>query len=606
MPPPSSHEGRRPSGSISQPWLSEEADSSNPETLHDIPLGDFQSGPANYSPKMPEAHTKIPRESMDSTNPRTSGTAQRLAELRAEMKANQEQIQQLSEAHRAVQNAVSGINATQELLSVAPMHGTVEGDAIQRNASTRTTASRYSQAAGQSDRPEQPLSQPPGVERQGWVDDEYYENNPWYGQAKDKPVFSLGKPLPHKSRFQKKQEQAKAQQDGDVEKGQGGVKSKPSRKGKRVQIAGNGDDSQQQMLDRDNSDGQNMKRNGSGQLYDHQPWDVDFRVPDLTTSQTEGEKAPGYEDGSKYNVGGETVGQREDDEAEEGRRDPNDLRNWWARMRAKYPEPLAEFAATCMSVFLGICATLSVNLSSNQEQQYGTYETACWAWGFAFMFGIYLGGGISGAHMNPAISVSLSIFRGFPWRQCGLYIIVQFLASITAAALAYGIYYDAIHYVDPNMESSYKNFFSYPQDWVTPGTAFGSQFVAAAVMMIAVLSLGDDQNNPPGAGMHAFILGLLQATLKFCLGYNTGSALNPASDFGPRLVALWVGYRTPLLFQNAWWVYGPWAAAMAGSIAGCVFYDSFIFVGTESPVNYRIPKAIHRRKKQLKNITTKF
>lgn len=55
------------------------------------------------------------------------------------------------------------------------------------------------------------------------------------------------------------------------------------------------------------------------------------------------------------------------------------------------------------------------------------------------------------------------------------------------------------------MESSYKNFFSYPQDWVTPGTAFGSQFVAAAVMMIAVLSLGDDQNNPPGAGMHAFV-----------------------------------------------------------------------------------------------------
>lgn len=541
---------------------------------------------------------------MDSTNPRTSGTAQRLAELRAEMRVNQEQIQQLSEAHRAVQNAVSGINATQELLHVAPMHGAADGDPIQRNASTRTNASRYSEAVGQSDRPEQPLSQPPGVERQGWVDDDYYDSNPWYGQAKEKPVYSLGRPLPHKSRFQKKKE-AEAQQNGDVEKGQGGMKSKASRKGKRVQIADNGDDSQQQMLNRGGTGGQSMRRNDSGQpIYDHQPWDADFRVPDLTTSQ--GEKAPEDREGENYNVGGERIGQREDDEAEEGQRDPNDLRNWWARMRAKNPEPLAEFAATLMSVFLGICATISVNLSANQEQQYGTYETACWAWGFAFMFGIYLGGGISGAHMNPAISVSLSIFRGFPWRQCGLYIIVQFLASISAAALAYGIYYDAIHYVDPNMQTSYKNFFSYPQDWVSPGTAFGSQFVAAAVMMIAVLSLGDDQNNPPGAGMHAFILGLLQAALKFSLGYNTGSALNPASDFGPRLVALWVGYRTPLLFDNAWWVYGPWAAAMAGSIAGCVFYDSFIFVGSESPVNYRIPKAIHRRKKQLKNLTTKF
>ncbi|KAI1406266.1 aquaporin-like protein [Hypoxylon fuscum] len=539
-----------------------------------------------------------------------------MAELRAEVKANQEQIQQLSEAHRAVQDAVSGIGATQDLLRVTPRQGTgtIAFDYLQRNVSTRSTASKYSEVLGQADRPGQPVTQPPGVERQGWVDEEYYEHNPWYGQAKDKPVFSLGRPLPHKSRFQRKKEQ-EMKQRGDVEKGQGDLKAKPSRKGKRVQIAGNSsDEAQQQMLEKNNSrDGlgqsNSVKRNDAGQpVYDYQPWNVDFRVPDLTgTQQGDGQKAPGYEEGAKYKVDGEPVGgQREDDEAEEGRKDPNDLRNWWARLRAKYPEPLAEFAATAMSVFLGICATISVNLSSSQEQQYGTYETACWAWGFAFMFGIYLGGGVSGAHMNPSISISLSIFRGFPWRQCGLYIIVQFVASIAAAALAYGIYYDAIHYVDPNMESSYKNFFSYPQDWVSPATAFCSQFVAGAIMMIAVFALGDDQNNPPGAGMHAFILGLLQATLKFSLGYNTGSALNPASDFGPRLVALWVGYRTPTLFQNAWWVYGPWAGALSGSIAGCVFYDLFIFVGSESPVNYRIPMAFRRRKNQLKDITRKF
>lgn len=187
------------------------------------------------------------------------------------------------------------------------------------------------------------MSQPPGVERQGWVDDDYYDSNPWYGQAKEKPVYSLGRPLPHKSRFQKKKE-AEAQQNGDVEKGQGGMKSKASRKGKRVQIADNGDDSQQQMLNRGGTGGQSMRRNDSGQpIYDHQPWDADFRVPDLTTSQ--GEKAPEDREGENYNVGGERIGQREDDEAEEGQRDPNDLRNWWARMRAKNPEPLAEFAA---------------------------------------------------------------------------------------------------------------------------------------------------------------------------------------------------------------------------------------------------------------------
>lgn len=55
------------------------------------------------------------------------------------------------------------------------------------------------------------------------------------------------------------------------------------------------------------------------------------------------------------------------------------------------------------------------------------------------------------------------------------------------------------------MQSSYKSFFSYPQTWVSPGTAVGNQCVAGAVMMIAVFALGDDQNNPPGAGMHAFV-----------------------------------------------------------------------------------------------------
>lgn len=217
------------------------------------------------------------------------------------------------------------------------------------------------------------------------------------------------------------------------------------------------------------------------------------------------------------------MGQTEDELARKGEKDPDELRNWWARLRAKYPEPMAEFLAvsdqgpavllvhmlifwqTGISIFLGITATLSVNLSKHQENKYGDYETASFAWGFAFMFGIYIGGGVSGAHMNPSISISLSLFRGFPWRQCVMYIIVQFVASMAAAALAYGVYYDAIHFVDPEMTESYTNFFSSPQDWVSDISAFFSQFVAGAVMMIAVLALGDDSNNPPGAGLHAFV-----------------------------------------------------------------------------------------------------
>jgi aquaglyceroporin related protein len=197
------------------------------------------------------------------------------------------------------------------------------------------------------------------------------------------------------------------------------------------------------------------------------------------------------------------------------------------------------------------------------------------------------------------VSISLAIFRGFPWKQCAVYVIVQFIASIAAGALAYGIYADSIRYVDPQKMDLSKTFFSTPQEWVSLGSAFFNQVVGGAIMMTAVLALGDDQNNPPGAGMHALVLGLLVTTLKFTVGYNVGSALNPASDFGPRVVAYAVGFREPNVFKSGWWFYGPWLGTVVGSILGCVIYDGFIFVGSESPVNYRPSPELKARVKRI-------
>lgn len=164
------------------------------------------------------------------------------------------------------------------------------------------------------------------------------------------------------------------------------------------------------------------------------------------------DQAEGTETAKKFQIDADNHGgQREKDAVEEGRTDPNSMRNWWARFRAKYPELMAEFLCTAMSVFLGVAGTLSVNLSKNQASQYGTYETLCWAWGLAFMFGIYLGGGVSGAHMNPAISISLTVYRGFPWKRCIAYVVVQVLGAFAGGILAFGLYYDAIMEVDPMM-----------------------------------------------------------------------------------------------------------------------------------------------------------
>ncbi|KAK8869316.1 aquaporin-like protein [Apiospora arundinis] len=566
------------------PFQSEEADSSSPETLNEV----LTEGPVyNHGDS---SSPGFPRLSTDSLPP-NSNTAAKLAELRKEMKANKQQIQALTQAYSAVQSAASEISSTQEMLnnsgnSRRPVLNS-SGSAPQRGKGTRTQGKKNEDI----DQPEEPERRSTRYEQDRWVDQGYYEGNPWYDQPKDKPVYSLGKTLPHtmRSSGQKKDMEEQSKNKDEVsaaEEGQAGPKNK------NMEQSSGGDG----YFDEKDQQGPNKNQQQSSGNNNDDGGDSRNENDNHQDREDRGDTEPG----DKYKVDKDPMGgESEDKLARDGKKNPSDLRNWWARFRAKYPEPLAEFLATGMSIFLGISATLTVNLSKNQENQYGTYETSCWAWGFAFMFGIYIGGGVSGAHMSPAISISLSLFRGFPWRQCALYIVVQFAASMCAAGLAYAIYYDALHYVDPAMETGWKSFFSYPQEWVSDTTAFCSQVVAGAVMMIAVFALGDDQNNPPGVGMHAFILGMLQTTLKFSLGYNTGSALNPASDFGPRLVAWAVGYRTPKAFSNTWWIYGPWGGAMVGSITGCLIYDLFIFVGSESPINYKMPGAIRTRTKKM-------
>lgn len=405
------------------------------------------------------------------------------------------------------------------------------------------------------------------------ADEDYQEKNPWHDKLREEPVFSLGEPLPHKVRRGRQAHKGDVQQEEDVEQG---MRRRPT---------GGSQQPQQQQ--------QQQQRPTIETGHSDDTLRETRRVGTRDTHLTDQDQ--GTDTARKYQIDGDRIGgQREDDAVEDGELDANTMRNYWARLRAKYPEPLAEFLCTSVSVFLGLAGTLSVTLSQHQTQQYGTYETLCWAWGFAFMFGIYLGGGVSGAHMNPAISLSLALFRGFPWRRCGLYVVVQTCASLVGALLAYGLFRDAIVQVDPTLTETYASWFTVPQPWVSPATAFFNEFLGGAVLMIAVLSLGDDQNNPPGAGMHAFVIGLLVTVLKMTLGYNTGASLSPATDLAARVVAHIVGYRTDNLWKTGWFAYGPIAGTTLGAVVGCSLYDVVVFVGSESPINYRWSKEKHK------------
>ncbi|PWY67087.1 MIP transporter [Aspergillus sclerotioniger CBS 115572] len=255
----------------------------------------------------------------------------------------------------------------------------------------------------------------------------------------------------------------------------------------------------------------------------------------------------------------------------------------WSVIRTHHREALAESLGVFVQLFVGFSVDLAATLGGS-----GNPNTTAWGWGFATMMAIYVSGGVSGAHLNPTITVMLWFYRGFPKRLMPEYFAAQFLAAFLAALAAYGLYYESItHYQLSNASTDIINSFvtNQREAWIGPGTAFFTEFMGTMVLSTVVLALGDDQNAPPGAGMNSLIVGLMVTCLTMTFAYQTGAALNPSRDFGPRLALLAVGYPSSL-FTNPYWFYGPWAGSLSGSFMGAFLYDFFIFTGGESPVNY--------------------
>ncbi|KAH7058665.1 aquaporin-like protein [Macrophomina phaseolina] len=258
----------------------------------------------------------------------------------------------------------------------------------------------------------------------------------------------------------------------------------------------------------------------------------------------------------------------------------------WSVVRTKYREELAELLAVIVQLTLGFCSSLAGTTSNGVS---GDALAGNLSWGFASMIGIYIAGGISGAHLNPAISIMLWIYRGFPLRKVPGYAFAQVLGAFIAALIAFGIYQTQIEAYggsDLATGGTANAFVTGPRNHnVGAATAFFTEFVATGILAIVVLALGDDTNAPPGAGMNAFIMGLVITVESNAFSNNTGCSMNPSRDFGPRLALLALGYGNAG-FTSGYWAYGPWAACISGAVVGGALYDIAIFVGGESPINY--------------------
>ena len=102
-------------------------------------------------------------------------------------------------------------------------------------------------------------------------------------------------------------------------------------------------------------------------------------------------------------------------------------------------ELAAEFAGTMILILFGVGVVAQVGGGI------GDHDSIAWSWGLGVVFGVYVAGRISGAHLNPAVTIALAAFKGFPWRKVAPYSIAQFLGAFVAALLVRWNYTEVLH-----------------------------------------------------------------------------------------------------------------------------------------------------------------
>lgn len=155
------------------------------------------------------------------------------------------------------------------------------------------------------------------------------------------------------------------------------------------------------------------------------------------------------------------------------------------------------------------------------------YTNLNWGYGVGVMTGVYISGGISGGHLNPAITLFLAVFRGFPWKLLWKYWIAQILGAFLGSFIVYGMYCDNLNAIDPRKTVSTTGTASlFPTVPDTTNTSVGlavyQEIAATGVLTASVLALGDRDNTPPGASLGAFILALIIMAIGTSLGALSG------------------------------------------------------------------------------------
>jgi glycerol uptake facilitator protein len=239
-------------------------------------------------------------------------------------------------------------------------------------------------------------------------------------------------------------------------------------------------------------------------------------------------------------------------------------------------ETVAEFVGTLVLIALGDGVVAMVTLFPGEAGEIvkGGYTNITLGWGLAVFMGICVAGRVSGAHLNPAVTLTLAVFRGFPWAKVAPFCLAQVVGAFAGAALVYVNYLPAFRHVDPDLTKTAGVFTTFPA--FEQEVMFGllDQIVGTALLLGLILAITDPHNEPVASKMQPFAIGLVVVAIGVSWGGMHGYAINPARDFGPRLFTLAAGFRNTGFDTGVFWV--PIVGPLLGGLLGALAYDGLI------------------------------
>jgi glycerol uptake facilitator protein len=251
-------------------------------------------------------------------------------------------------------------------------------------------------------------------------------------------------------------------------------------------------------------------------------------------------------------------------------------------------EVVGEIFGTFVLILLGDGVVANVGLAPRLASGGYDWNTITVGWAMAVLVAVYVAGGVSGAHINPAVTVALAVKRGFPWAKVVPYIIAQMVGAFLGALGVYLVYMEGLQATGmPNVwctgpggvfEATYWGGVA---DKVAAGTGAYSllnaciaEIFGTMVLLLGVLASGDAKNLGLKDNLGVFIVALTVLSVGLSLGGPSGYAINPARDLGPRVFGTLVG--TAGLFDGLYWLAAPIISPIIGGIIGVVFYDMFV------------------------------